>query len=69
MRAVRFGGYRADEWPLQSVPIRARVMADYMEHTLRESYAYDQAKEDAKREANGPEIPPIASTWRQGSRG
>lgn len=48
--AARFRGYRQSDWEREHWQMKARVLAHYLEHQLREAYAAEQANAKAKKQ-------------------
>jgi hypothetical protein len=46
--AAKAWGYKLDEWVVESVQNRGRMIAHEMHTNLRESYAYEHASKKAK---------------------
>lgn len=51
--AARFRGYTEREWAEEDNISKARVVAHFMEHNIRENYAYEKAEERAEKGSNG----------------
>jgi hypothetical protein len=51
--AARFRGYSQSAWDREPWRKKARVLAHFLEHNLRESYAIEKARLEAKRKERG----------------
>jgi len=67
--SARFRGYQDSDWQNEPATSKARVIAHFLEHNLREAFSYDKAKaaskakEDRRKGANSPDF----SRFRQGT--
>ena len=67
--AARFRGYTDSAWQNEPAASKSRVIAHFLEHNIRESFAYDRAKEEAKQKEDrrrGASMPDFSS-FRQGT--
>jgi hypothetical protein len=66
--AARFRGYTQREWDSEPFLKKARVLAHFLEHNIRESYAMERARLASKKD-KGKEAPKEDwSRFRQGGR-
>jgi hypothetical protein len=61
--AARFRGYRQSEWDREPWQKKARVLAHYLEHNLRESYVMELARKDSKKKAGKDSGQPPPTNW------
>ncbi len=66
--AARFRGYTDSEWQNEPALSKARVICHFLEHNLRESFAYEKAKEaEASKSRKKGSLSSDFSRFRQGA--
>jgi len=67
--AARFRGYTDSAWQNEPATSKARVIAHFLEHNLREAFSYDKAKLAAKEKEHRRKgsLAPDFSQFRQGA--
>lgn len=58
-------------WDAETWQRKARALAHFMEHNIREGYAAERAREDAERKGGKPPQRDLSQDWaqfRQGSK-
>jgi len=70
MEACSEWGYTLSQWLDEPWPLRAKVIAHYMEKKLRESYAMDKVEEKANAGGGSPEVKTggVIGGWLAGRR-